>query len=93
MPGLKILNCMKLAWWKVWSSSDYVLELREGELLTLQKCILSLGLITSRWIVFRKLACMIRYQSAVCAIVTISGEWLQDSCTQDYVNTVTNLDF
>ena len=23
---------MKLAWWKVWSSSDYVLELREGEL-------------------------------------------------------------
>ena len=28
----KILNCMKLAWWKVWSSSDYVLELREGEL-------------------------------------------------------------
>ena len=28
----KILYCMKLAWWKVWSSSDYVLELREGEL-------------------------------------------------------------
>ena len=24
---------MKLAWWKVWSYSDYVLELREGELL------------------------------------------------------------
>ena len=57
----------------------------------LQKCMLSLGLITSRWIVFGKLACMIRYHCAVCTISTVSGEWLQDMCTQDYVNTVINL--
>ena len=82
---------MKLAWWKVWSSSDYVLELREGELYTLQKRILSLGLTTSRWIIFGKLACVIRYHCAVCAISTVSGEWLQDLCTQGYVNTVINL--
>ena len=75
---------MKLAWWKVWSSSDYVLELREGGLETLQKRILSLGLITRRWIVLGKLACMIQYHCAVCVI-------LQDMCTQDYVNTVINL--
>ena len=81
---------MKLAWWKVWNSSDYVLELREGELSTLQKCILSLGLITSRWIVFGKLACVIRYHCAVCVIFTVSGEWLQDPCTHSYVNTVIN---
>ena len=82
---------MKLTWWKVWSSSNHVLELREGELQTLQKRILSLGFITSRWIVFGKLACMIQYHCAVCAISTVSGEWLQDLCTQGYVNTIINL--
>ena len=51
----------------------------------------SLGLITSRWIVFGNLACVIRYHCAVCAISTVSGEWLQDPCTQGYVNTVINL--
>ena len=82
---------MKLASWKVWSSSDYFLELREGELQRLQKCVLFLGLTTSRWIVFGKLACMIQYHCAVCVISIVSGEWLQDMCTQDYVNTVINL--
>ena len=42
-------------------------------------------------IFFGKLACMIRYDCAVCAISTVSGEWLQDQCTQGYVNTVINL--
>ena len=40
---------------------------------------------------FGKLACVIRYHCAVCAISTVSGEWLQDMCTQGYVNTVINL--
>ena len=75
----------------MWSSYNYVLEIREGELQTLQKRILSLGLITSIWIVSGKLACVIRYHCAVCAISTVSGEWLQDMCTQVYVNTVINL--
>ena len=51
----KILNCMNLAWCKVWSSADYVLELR-----------------ARRW-------------------TSVSGEWLQDPCTQGYVNIVINL--
>ena len=42
-------------------------------------------------IVFGKLACVIQYHCAVCAIFTVSDEWLQDPCTQDYVNTVINL--
>ena len=61
-----------------------------------KKHILSLGLITSRWIVFGKLVCVIRYHCAVCvlsvlSVSTVSGEWLQDLCTQGYVNTVINL--
>ena len=73
-------------------SSDYVLDFREGELQSPQKSTLYLGLITSRWIVFGKLACVIRYYCDVCAISTVSSEWLQDPCTQGYVNTVINLD-
>ena len=48
---MKKLKLYEVGWWKVWSS-DYVLELREGELQTLQKRILSFRLTTSRWIVF-----------------------------------------
>ena len=42
-------------------------------------------------LVFGKLACTIQYHCAACAISTVSSEWLQDMCTQDYVNTVINL--
>ena len=34
---------------------------------------------------------MILYDCAVCSIPTVSGEWLQDPCTQGYVNIVINL--
>ena len=40
---------------------------------------------------FGKLACVIQYHCAVCAISTDSGEWLQDPYTQGYVITVINL--
>ena len=45
----------------------------------------------SRWIVFGKLAFVIRYHYPVYTISTVSGEWSQDHCIQGYVNTVINL--